>query len=142
AAEAGVYSDWSFRGAPAWLRERFLSPAHHKKFAIDPAVRKLVHFSYLNLAEDVYPSLHNRTNAMNVVFCRNVLMYFTPDHQRRVASALQSCLVDGGYLVVNPAEASASLFPMFAMENIDGVVLYRKTAQPPRIKVWPEIVSL
>src|SRR5208283_4911000 len=51
AAEAGVYSDWSFRGAPAWLRERFFSPAHHKKFAIDPAVRKLVHFSYLNLAE-------------------------------------------------------------------------------------------
>ena len=142
AAEAGVYSEWSFRGAPAWLRERFFSPAHHKKFAIDPEVRKLVHFSYLNLAEDVYPSLHNRTNAMNVVFCRNVLMYFTPDHQRRVASALQSCLVDGGYLVVNPAEASASLFPMFSMENIDGVILYRKTAQPPRIKVWPEIVSL
>jgi chemotaxis protein methyltransferase CheR len=141
-AEEGVYSEWSFRGTPAWLRERFFSPAHHKKLAIDPVVRKLVHFSYLNLAQDVYPSLHNCTNAMNVIFCRNVLMYFTPDHQRRVVAALHSCLVDGGYLVVNSAEAGVSLFPMFAMENTGGVILYRKTSPPPRIEARSGDVSL
>ncbi|MGA2974811.1 MAG: CheR family methyltransferase [Spirochaetia bacterium] len=140
-AEAGVYSEWSFRGTPAWLRERFFSPAHHKKFAIDPTVKNLVRFGYLNLAEDAYPSLHNYTNAMDVIFCRNVLMYFTPDHQRRVVAALHDCLVDGGYLVVNPAEASASLFPMFAMENIGGVILYRKSSQPLRVEAWPGLVS-
>jgi chemotaxis protein methyltransferase CheR len=140
-AEAGVYSDWSFRGTPGWLRERFFSPAPGKKLAIDPIVRGLVHFSYLNLAEDVYPSLHNHTNAMDVIFCRNVLMYFTPDHQRRVVAALYRSLVDGGYLVVNPAEASTSLFPMFAMQNIGGVILYRKTSQPTRIEPLPVLVS-
>ena len=140
-AEAGVYSEWSFRGAPGWLRERFFSPAPDKKLAIDPAVKNLVHFGYLNLAEDVYPSLHDHTNAMDVIFCRNVLMYFTPGHQRRVAAALHSCLVDGGYLLVNPAEASAALFPMFAMENIGGVILFRKTSQPARVESWPGPVS-
>jgi chemotaxis protein methyltransferase CheR len=128
-AEAGVYSEWSFRDAPGWLRARFFSPAPDKKFAIDPAVKGLVHFGYLNLAEDAYPSLHNRTNAMDVIFCRNVLMYFTSDHQRRLVAALHGCLVDGGYLLVNPAEASAVLFPMFAQENHGGVVFYRKTGQ-------------
>ena len=129
-AEAGVYSEWSFRGAPPWLRERFFSPAHDKKLTLDPTVKSLVHFAYLNLAEDVYPSLHNHTNAMDVIFCRNVLMYFTPSHQRRVVTALHRCLVDGGCLLVNPAEASTSLFPMFAVEKLGEVIVYRKTARP------------
>lgn len=140
-AEAGIYSDWSFRGSPGWLRERFFSPAPDKKLAIDPTVKKLVHFDYLNLAEDVYPSLPNHTNAMDVIFCRNVLMYFTPDHQRRVVAALHRCLVDGGYLLVNPAEASTSLFPMFAVENLGGAILYRKTSPPTRVESWPGLVS-
>ena len=138
-AHAGVYSDWSFRGAPRWLRERFFSPGQDKKLAIDPTLKNLVHFGYLNLAEDAYPSLYNHTNAMDVIFCRNVLMYFTPGHQRRVAEALHRCLVEGGCLLVNPAEASASLFPMFAMEDIGGVILYRKTSQPTRGESWPRI---
>jgi len=141
-AEAGIYSEWSFRGAPAWLRERFFYPVDGMRFAIDPSVKKLVHFGYLNLAEDAYPSLLNGTNAMDVIFCRNVLMYFTPDHQRRVAAALHRCLVEDGCLLVNPAEASSSLFPMFAMEHIDGVIFYRKTSQPPRIEPWPGLISL
>ena len=78
---------------------------------------------------------------MDVIFCRNVLMYLTPNHQRRVVAALYDCLVEGGYLVVNPAEASHSLFPMFAMENIGGVILFRKTSRPTRVESWPGNVA-
>ena len=140
-AEAGVYSEWSFRGASAWLRERFFTSAPEKKFVIDPLIRKMVHFDYLNLAEDAYPSLHNSTNAMDVIFCRNVLMYFTPEHQRRVAAALHRCLVDGGCLLVNPAEASASLFPMFTQEDLGDVTVYRKTSQPIRSEPRPAYIT-
>lgn len=140
-AEEGVYSKWSFRGTPGWVSERFFSPAPGGKFAIDTAIKHLVHFSYLNLATDSYPSLHNNTNAMDVIFCRNVLMYFTPAHQRKVIAALHGCLVDGGYLVVNPAEANSVLFPMFAMEHRDGIILYRKLSQPTHSIVWPSSVA-
>jgi chemotaxis protein methyltransferase CheR len=140
-ADVGVYSEWSFRGTPVGLRERFFSSENDKKLAIAPIVKNLVHFGYLNLAEDVYPSLCNHTNAMDVIFCRNVLMYFTPDHQRRVVAALHGCLVDGGYLFVNPAEASSTLFPMFVTENIGGVILFRKTSQPTRVESRPELIS-
>jgi chemotaxis protein methyltransferase CheR len=139
-AEEGVYSDWSFRGAPGWLRGGFFSAAQDNRLAIDAIVKNVVHFGYLNLAEDVYPSLHNHTNAMDVIFCRNVLMYFTPEHQRRVVAALHRCLVDGGYLVVNPAEATSSLFPMFAMENIGGAILYRKASQAALAESRPGLV--
>jgi chemotaxis protein methyltransferase CheR len=140
-AEAGVYGEWSFRGAPDWLRGQYFSPAPDKKLSIDPAVKNLVHFDYLNLAADVYPSLYNFTNAMDVIFCRNVLMYFTAEHQRLVAAALHRCLVDGGCLLVNPAEASASLFSMFSLEEADGVIIYRKTSKPIRAEYWPGFVS-
>jgi len=139
-AEEGVYSEWSFRGAPSWVRDRFFSPAPDKKFSIDPAIKRMVHFEYLNLAEDAYPSFANHTNAMDVIFCRNVLMYFTPDHQRRVVEALHRCLVDDGCLLVNPAELSTALFPMFAVEHVGGVILYRKTSQQTRAGSWPRLV--
>ena len=141
-AEAGVYSPWSFRGTSDSSREGYFSDALEKKLRIDAAVKNLVHFSYLNLADDLYPSLHNHTNAMDVIFCRNVLMYFTPDHQRRVVAALYRCLLDGGYLVVNPAEANHSLFPMFAMEHIRGVILFHKTSGETRVESRMENVRL
>jgi chemotaxis protein methyltransferase CheR len=140
-AEAGVYGEWSFRGAPGWLRERFFAETTHKHAAIAQGVKNLVHFGYLNLAEDVYPALPNHTNAMDVIFCRNVLMYFTPEHQRRVVAALYRCLVDGGCLLVNPAEASSSLFPMFVMENMGGAIVLRKTSQATRVQWWPPVVT-
>jgi chemotaxis protein methyltransferase CheR len=141
-AEAGVYSPWSFRGTSDSFRGEYFSTALDKKLRIDAAVKKLAHFGYLNLADDLYPSLLNHTNAMDVIFCRNVLMYFTPDHQRRVIAALYRCLVDGGYLVVNPAEANHSLFPMFEMENIRGVVLFHKTTGETRVGSWMENTTL
>ena len=126
-AEAVIYSEWSFRGSSSQRLKHFFQPVQDKKYAIEPVIRKMVHFNYLNLAEDVYPSLHNHTNAMDVIFCRNVLMYFTPDHQRRVVEALHHCLVDGGCLFVNAVEISASLVPMFAMETINGVTFFPET---------------
>ncbi len=139
--EAGVYSERSFRGAPDWLRPRFFSPAAPGKLTIDAGVKKLVQFDQLNLATDVYPSLHNHTNAMDVIFCRNVLMYFTPEHVQRVVAGLHRCLVDGGYLVVSAAEASASLFPMFEIENVGGTILCRKTGRGARAEVSPRNVA-
>ncbi len=134
---AGIYTDWSFRGSPGWIRDRYFSTTPDHRSTIDPAVRELVHFDYLNLAVDVYPSLHNHTNAMDVIFCRNVLMYFTPEHQRAVATALYNSLLEDGYLLVNPAEASSSLFPMFTMEERGGVMLYRKSSRPAPTKARP-----
>ncbi|MGK2858638.1 MAG: CheR family methyltransferase [Thermoanaerobaculia bacterium] len=126
-AEAAVYTPWSFRGVPDWLRSKYFVPAPGGKLAVIPAIRSLVRFGYLNLAEDVYPSLPNHTNGMDVIFCRNVLMYFTPGHRHRVVAAMHRCLVDDGYFLVNPAEAGSWLVPTFSMESAGSVSLYRKT---------------
>ncbi|MBU0997908.1 MAG: chemotaxis protein CheR [Firmicutes bacterium] len=152
-AVEGVYSSWSFRGTPAWLTEQYFSAIPDKKLALHDSVKKMVDFRYLNLAADVYPSLHNQTNAMDVIFCRNVLMYFTVEHQRRVIEGFYNCLVDGGTLLLNPAEAGASLLPMFHVENTGAVIVCRKSPHkgkpparwfpettPPRMSPSPALV--
>ncbi len=133
-AAEGVYGEWSFRGTPAWLRERYFRKRKSGRLEIEPRIRKRVTFSYLNLADDVYPSLSNNTNAMDVIFCRNALMYFTPAQVKKVAGNLHGSLVDGGWLVVSPTETSSVLFSGFSSVEFPGAVLYRKaTGAAPRV---------
>ena len=112
-AAEGVYGEWSFRNPPAWLKGSYFKPAGAHRYEILPRIKEMVTFAYLNLAEDVYPSLSNNTNAMDLIFCRNVLMYFAPDRVRKVIHNFHRSLLDGGRLIVSPAETSAQLFSQF-----------------------------
>ena len=97
-----------------------------------PAIRKMVTFACLNLVEDVYPSLANDTNAMDLIFCRNVLMYFSREQMRRVVEKFHRSLVVDGALLVSAAEAGRELFAEFSPAEIPGIALYRKGAPAPR----------
>ena len=125
-ASHGVYREWSFRGVPDWLRRTYFEAAEAGTYRVKTLRKDLVSFAYLNLVEDVYPSVLNNTNAMDIVLCRNVLMYFEPATIAAVARRLHHALVDGGWLIVNPAEIDASLFPGFTTVRIGDAILYRK----------------
>lgn len=125
-AAQGIYGEWSFRDAPDWLRERYFKKGRDGRFEIHPRIRKMVTFSYLNFVDDVYPSLSNNTSAMDVILCRNVLMYFTAQRAMQVAGNFHGALIDGGWLIVSPAEASNSLLSPFIPVEFPGAVLYRK----------------
>src|SRR5207244_1500782 len=74
----------------------------------------------------------NNTNAMDLIVCRNVLMYFSREQQRKVVANLRCSLVEGGRLVVSATEASRELFGEFAPPAIPGIALYRKVAPGSR----------
>jgi chemotaxis protein methyltransferase CheR len=125
-AEAGVYGEWSFRDCPRDLRERYFSPVGDRRHRVRAEVREMVTFAELNLAQDAFPSLSNDTNAMDLVLCRNLLIYFTPAHARRLIGNLRQSLVDEGWLIVSPSECSQALFTGFVPVNFPGSILYRK----------------
>ncbi len=125
-AAAGRYSEWSFRGTPSWIKDTWFRQKSKNRFEILPSLKRMVVFSYLNLAVDTYPSLWTNTNAMDVIFCRNVLMYFTSERAKAVINNLFRCLVDGGWLVVSPTEASPALCESFIPIHFSGITLYRK----------------
>lgn len=124
-AEEGLYADWSFRDTPAWVRAGFFTK-HDGRWRIDPSLAQMVTFQFLNLLDETYPSLVTNTNAMDLILCRNVLMYFGPNQARRVVERLSRCLVHDGWLIVSPAEMSQTLFPEFEVASVSEVLLYRK----------------
>lgn len=128
-ASQGVYGEWSFRDCPSWLKERYFGRQGQGRYELLPEIRKRVTFSYHNLAEDHYPSLLNNTNAMDIIFCRNVLMYFSGDRQKQVVERFYHCLVDGGRLIVSPTEVSLTQFSPFVLEQYPGASIYRKDAK-------------
>ena len=125
-AAKGRYTTWSFRGTPQWFTENYFRKTRDDRLQLLPQIRGMVRFSCLNLVTDPYPSLLNDTNAMDIIFCRNVLMYFTPEQAQNVVERLHHCLVDGGWLVVSPCEASILPSSRFAVVSFPGGFLYRK----------------
>ncbi len=127
-ARTGVYRQWSFRNCPDWLKQLYFTRKDND-FEIAPPIRKMVSFDYLNLAEDVYPSLSTGTNAMDVIFCRNVLMYFDAEAARRAIDSFHRSLVDGGWLVAGVTDAPSSFYSRFEPISFQGATLYRKSSR-------------
>lgn len=125
-ARTAIYKKWSFRDENTSIKERYFTPVEGGLFRLQHGVQKYVRFEYLNLAEDVYPSLLNGTNGLDLILCRNVLMYFSGEILKAVIDRLFECLVPGGYLVVGAAESSQQNFRRFQAVYFNGIVIYRK----------------
>ena len=138
-AREGVYTNWSFRKTPPDFRENYFRRTEDGRFALIPKIKEMVTFSSLNLISDSYSSLGADTNAMDVIFCRNVLMYFTPQLAGKVVEQYRRCLLDGGSLFVSSCETSSPFFIGFAPVHSPGATFYQKkgkgrtetTAAPP-----------
>lgn len=125
-ASEGIYTEWSFRNAPAWIKNNYFQNESNKRFKIIPSIKKMVNFSYLNLADENYPSLINNTNAMDIIFCRNVLMYLIPERANKVVVNLSNSLVEGGWLIINPAEASFVPGDRFDGITFDNAIIHKR----------------
>jgi len=125
-AATGVYGEWSFRDCNAPFKERHFSRTPDGRYQVAAQIRSWVTFAQLNLAEDRFPSLSTDTNAMDVILCRNLLLYFTPSHAHELVDKLYNALVDEGWLAVSPSECSQTLFSRFVTVNFPGAVVYRK----------------
>lgn len=137
-AICGVYGEWSFREVPATVKQRYFTPVGAGRYQILPEVQDLVSFAHLNLVEDIYPSIATDTNAMDVVLCRNVLMYFTPLQISKVIERVRLSLVVGGTLCVSPTEASAVNFPGWVQRSHGGLSFYEKPREDDRVDELPE----
>src|SRR5690606_37529821 len=81
-AACGVYRKWSFRIADDRLASRFFEPQPDGGVRVADALRAMVRFERLNLAAPGYPSAATGTGRMDIIFCRNVLLYFSREQAR------------------------------------------------------------
>lgn len=121
----GRYTKWSFRMTPPEMLNNYFTKVG-KEFEIIPQIKKMVTFSYINLADNKYPSRSTNTDAMDIILCRNVLMYFSVGQREQVFHRFTKSLIHNGWLVTSPVEVSTEAIPGLTRVNIDKAILYRK----------------
>jgi chemotaxis protein methyltransferase CheR len=97
-ARRAAYGHWSLRGEGAASALLHLN-RRGERFLVKESIRRLVTFRPLNLALPVYPSAATGTLALNLIVCRNVLIYFDPATIHAVARRLFASLAPGGWLL-------------------------------------------
>jgi chemotaxis protein methyltransferase WspC len=99
-AQAGVFGEGAFRGAPAPMRDRFFDKVA-TGYAIHRTVRDRIRFLRGNLLD---PGLLDGAPPYDVVFCRNLVIYLSERARTRAAAAVDRLLAPGGLLFVGHAE--------------------------------------
>jgi chemotaxis protein methyltransferase CheR len=130
-ARTGIYNQWSFRNSPPWLKRTYFHHNQDRKYEIIPEIRKMVTFSGFSLAEKNYLPASGSTDPMDIIFCRNVLMYFTYEWAGKISQNLFHSLSEEGWLIVSSCELSPQLFQKLTTVNFPGAILYRKTGKEP-----------
>ncbi len=125
-AKAGEYTQWSFRGTPAWVVNSYFTKLGDGRHRLDSAIRDMVTFRYLNLADDLYPAPAIGMCEFDLILCRNVLMYFSPAVVKQVGDRLNRTLRENGYLIVTPSEASRDVQCAMTSMMKGGEILYKK----------------
>ncbi|HEX6273834.1 MAG TPA: protein-glutamate O-methyltransferase CheR [Polyangiaceae bacterium] len=123
-AKEGTYGPRSFRGHEASLRERWFQP-NGEQSLVRPDLPAAIDWRRVNLVDEGAVAALGK---FDVIVCRNVLIYFSDDTVRRVASSLASALRDDGHLLVGASESLLRFGTLLTCEERNGSFFYRKAA--------------
>jgi chemotaxis protein methyltransferase CheR len=124
-AEAGIYSAWTLRGVPPEQLPAYFERDGSSWSLLDK-YRGNVHFVHHNLINDEIQSIHRSILAFDVIFCRNVMIYFEGAVNLRLAERLNQVLGEDGWLFVGSTDFNPHLDAVFEMQRQSGAIVYRK----------------
>lgn len=122
-ARRGVYRERSFRNLPPALRAKYFSP-EGEGWRVSPALHARIQWRIANLLNEAEVAPLARAQ---IVFCRNVFLYFSEDAIRRVVRFLAARMPTPGYLCVGASESLLRLTTEFQLQEIGGAFVYVKT---------------
>ena len=123
-ARQGLYGERSFRALPADLRDRYFE-REGTRWRVDPRVHGQIRWTTANLVD---PDAVRPLAASDVIFCRNVLIYFSDESIGRVAKLFAEGLREDGYLFLGAAESLTRLETDFELAEVGGAFVYVKGA--------------
>ena len=119
AAHEGIYNEHQMSSVDYSYRLRYFDKVG-ERYAIKKAIKELVHFDFHNLKTEFLPQQND------VIFCRNVMMYFDEPEQKRLVEKFYRCLSPGGYLLVGHAESLLGLSQKFTMVYRNSGTAYKR----------------
>jgi len=124
-ARKGIYGANAMRLVDADHLGRYFSetrrPGQAARFALNDEIKKMVKFSYFNLMDNEYPG------GFDIVFCRNVVIYFELETTMRVMKKIAGSLNDSGYLFIGYSESLQFISDEFKMVSVEDAIFYVKT---------------
>lgn len=121
-AKAGVYPEYAFKTTPDNYRQKYFTQ-DGDKWKIKPEVTRLVRFQPMNLNDT---AMVKRVPRSQIVFCRNVVIYFDLDMKKRVVTSFYDNLVPGGYLMLGHSETLHKVSKSFKPVYHPGTIAYQK----------------
>jgi chemotaxis protein methyltransferase CheR len=121
-ARRGVYREASFRDSEESMRQRYFSQKDGLT-RISDNVKRHVDFVHMNLLDESKVSLFG---AMDVILCRNVIIYFNLETKKRVMKTFHSKLNPGGYLLLGHSESLINVTADFELRHLKRDLVYRR----------------
>jgi len=122
AARKGIYHELSLRTTP----KPYINKYFEKKgnvYHIKDIVKKLVKFSQINMTDNMKMSL---IKDVDVIFCRNVTIYFSDDVKRKIVKCFYNSLVKGGYYFIGHSESLHGISKAFKLVYLKNGLVYKK----------------
>ncbi len=126
-AKNGVYGKGSMRAIDKVILNKYFVQKEGRYHLMEE-VKQRIHFDVVNLVE---PYLPIGGNGFDVIFCKNVIIYFELETIKKVIHRFYDTLASGGYFFVGHSESLWQVSNEFTLEEISGVFLYRKNAKNP-----------
>jgi chemotaxis protein methyltransferase CheR len=120
-ARQGVYRETSFRETEPELREKYFSEKEGL-WKISDDIKKHVNFIHLNLIDRTKIAL---LGSMDVIICRNVIIYFDVNTKREVIRTFYEKLRPGGHLLLGHSESLINLSSSFELRHLRNDLVYR-----------------
>ncbi len=127
-ARRGIYRKNSFRTTEEHYIDKYFT-YENNSYKINDNVRRLVNFSCLNLLD---PFKVKFAGDMDVILCRNVLIYFDLEARKKVIRGFYERLIDGRYLLLGHAESLMNISTAFMLKHFKHDMVYQK---PPKLMV-------
>jgi len=121
-AKEGIYHKSSMRAIDKEMLNKYFTHRNGQYF-LDDQVKRRVRFETVNLIEPYFPM---KEESIDIVFCKNVIIYFRLDTVKKVIRRFYNALADGGCLFVGHSESLWQISDDFELEEISGVFLYRR----------------
>jgi chemotaxis protein methyltransferase CheR len=122
-ARKGQYRESAFRATTPALRDKYFTRDADGSWRIGDDIRNRVQFGRLNLYDEARVSLLGH---LDVIFCRNVIIYFDDASKRVVVTNFYNRLIDGGYLLLGHSESLISLSTQFKLRHLKNDMVYQK----------------
>ena len=124
AAEAGIYDARSLhRLSPALIRKYFVSTGAEGYRLID-AIRQSVRFNKVNASDAVEMGAFVN---IDVIFCRNMLIYFDDRSRRQVVESFYDSLGQGGFICLGHSESMSRISSLFEGRKFPQAIVYQKS---------------